>query len=205
MNSLNLTFDDSVANTVGNPLVVTRTTSAAPANGLGVGMSFKIENSANANIEFGNISVVSTDITAASEDGAYVVNLLSNGTMVETMRLSPTTMYVNELYETSDRRVKENFKVASLEETHNRVLSLKLVDYNYIGNEKTHRGLIAQEVEEVIPVAVETENRNGIVDFKSVSNREITNHLVGSVQFLSDKLEQALAKISELEKKLNMQ
>ncbi len=202
MNSMNLTFDDAVGNTTGNPLVITRTTSATPANGLGVGMSFKIENSANSNIEFGNCSVVSTDITAASEDSNFVINLLANGAMVESMRLSPTTMYVNELFETSDRRVKENFTQVSLAETHERVMSLKLIDYNYIGNNKVHRGLIAQEVEEIIPVAVETENRNGIEDFKSVSTREITNHLVGSIQYLSEKLEAALAKIAELEARL---
>jgi hypothetical protein len=202
MNSLNLTFDNATGNSVGAPLVITRTTSATPANGLGVGMTYKLENSANANIEFGNTQVVATDITTASEDGNFVVNLMTNGALVESMRLSSTTMYVNELYETSDRRVKENFVNANLSETHARVLKLKLTDYNYIGNEKTHRGLIAQEVEEIIPVAIETANRNGISDFKSVSNREITNHLVGSVQYLSQKLEEALAKIAELESRL---
>jgi hypothetical protein len=202
MNSLNLTFDNATGNSVGAPLVITRTTSATPANGLGVGMTYKLENSANANIEFGNTQVVSTDITAASEDGNFVVNLMTNGALVESMRLSSTTMYVNELYETSDRRVKENFVSADLSETHARVLKLKLTDYNYIGNTKTHRGLIAQEVEEIIPVAIETADRNGISDFKSVSNREITNHLVGSVQYLSQKLEEALAKIAELESRL---
>jgi hypothetical protein len=181
---------------------VTRTTSGTPANGLGVGISYKIENSANANIQFGNTNIVSTDITSGSEDADFVINLMTNGALVESMRLNSSTMYVNELYETSDRRVKENFLVADLAETHARVLKLKLTDYNYIGRNKTHRGLIAQEVEEVIPVAVETENRNNIEDFKSVSTREITNHLVGSVQYLSQRLEEALAKIAELESRL---
>jgi PA14 domain/Chaperone of endosialidase len=198
MNSLNLTFDSATANTAGNPLTITRTTSGTPANGLGVGMSFKVENSANANIEFGNIAVVSSDITTTTEDGQFVVNLLTNGVMTESLRLSSTTLYANELYETSDRRVKENFNEISLQETHDRVMSLKLVDYNYIGQTKTRRGLIAQEVEEVIPVAVETENRNGIEDFKSVSNREITNHVVGSVQYLSAKLDETLARLEKL-------
>lgn len=198
MNSLNLTFDSATANTAGNPLTVTRTTSGTPANGLGVGVSFKVENSANANIEFGNIAVVSSDITTATEDGQFVVNLLTNGVMTEAMRLSSTTLYTTEIFETSDARMKENINLASLEETHNRVMSLKLVDYNYIGQTKTRRGLLAQEVEEVIPVAVETENRNGIEDFKSVSNREITNHVVGSVQYLSAKLDETMNKLAQL-------
>lgn len=198
MNSLNLTFDSATANTAGNPLTVTRTTSGTPANGLGVGVSFKVENSANANIEFGNIAVVSSDITTTTEDGQFVVNLLTNGVMTEAMRLSSTTLYTTEIFETSDARMKENINLASLEETHERVMSLKLVDYNYIGQTKTRRGLLAQEVEEVIPVAVETENRNGIEDFKSVSNREITNHVVGSVQYLSAKLDETMNKLAQL-------
>jgi len=198
MNVLNLTHDSAVVDTTGRPLVITRTTTGTPANGLGVGMSFKIENSANSNIEFGNINIESSDITAASEDGQFVVNLMTNGTLTEALRLSSTYLYTNELYETSDVRVKENITLASLEETHSRVMSLRLVDYNYIWDNKTHRGLLAQEVEQVIPVAVETENRNGIEDFKSVSNREVTNHLVGSVQYLSAKLEETMSKLANL-------
>lgn len=198
MNSLNLTFDSATANTAGNPLTITRTTSGTPANGLGVGMSFKVENSANANIEFGNIAVVSSDITTTTEDGQFVVNLLTNGVMTEAMRLSSSTMYVTELYEVSDQRIKENITIASLEETHQRVMNLKLVDYNYIGQEKVHRGLLAQTVEQIIPSAVESENRNGFSDFKTVSTREVSNHMLGSIQYLSAKLDDTINKLAQL-------
>ncbi len=193
MNSLNLTYDSAVVDTQGNPLAITRTTSGTPANGLGVGMSFKIENSINSNIEYGNVGVVATDITSASEDANFVVNLMTNGVMTECMRLSKETLYVEQLFETSDRRVKENFEEVSLKETYDNIMNLKLTKYNYIGQKITHTGLIAQEVEEVIPVAVNTEERNGIEDFKSVSNREITNTLLGAVQYLSKKLEELSA------------
>ena len=198
MNSLNLTFDSATANTAGNPLTITRTTSGTPANGLGVGVSFKVENSANANIEFGNIAVVSSDITTTTEDGQFVVNLLTNGVMTEAMRLSSSIMYVTELYEVSDQRMKENINLASLEETHNRVMQLQLVDYNYIGQEKIHRGLLAQTVEKIIPSAVESENRNGFSDFKTVSTREVSNHMLGSIQYLSSKLDETMNKLAQL-------
>jgi hypothetical protein len=68
-------------------------------------------------------------------------------------------------------------------------MNLKLTKYNYIGQNIIHTGLIAQEVEEIIPSAVNTEDRNGIEDFKSVSNREVTNTLLGAVQYLAQKLE----------------
>jgi hypothetical protein len=198
MSSLNLTFDSATANTAGNPLTVTRTTSGTPANGLGVGVSFKVENSANANVEFGNIAVVSSDITTTTEDGQFVVNLLTNGVMTEAMRLSSSTMYVTELYEVSDVRMKENIIAANLQETHNRVMNINLVDYSYIGQEKVHRGVLAQEIETIIPAAVETSERNGFSDFKTVSTREVSNHLVGSVQYLSAKLDETLARLEKL-------
>ncbi len=198
MNNLNLTFDSATANTAGNPLTVTRTTSGTPANGLGVGVSFKVENSANANIEFGNIAVVSSDITTTTEDGQFVVNLLTNGVMTEAMRLSSSIMYVTELYEVSDQRMKENITTVNLQETHNRVMNINLVDYSYIGQEKVHRGVLAQEIETIIPAAVETSERNGFSDFKTVSTREVSNHLVGSVQYLSAKLDETLARLEKL-------
>lgn len=193
MNNLNLTYDSAVADSQGNPLIITRTTSGTPANGLGVGISFKTENSANTNVEFGNVGIVASDITSGSEDGHFVVNLMTNGVLTECLRLSKENLYTEQLYETSDRRAKENFSPVSLDETYERIMSLKLTKYNYIGQTKTHTGLIAQEVEEVIPVAVNTENRNGIEDFKSVSNREITNTLLGAVQYLAKKLENLTA------------
>ncbi len=193
MNSLNLTFDSAVADTQGNPLTITRTTSGTPANGLGVGMKFQIENSANANVEYGNVGVVATDITAASEDGNFVVNLMTGGVMTECLRLSKENLYVESLWETSDRRAKENFEEVSLHETYDNIMNLKLTKYNYIGQDIIHTGLIAQEVEEIIPAAVNIENRNGIEDFRSVSNREITNTLLGAVQFLAQKLESLTA------------
>jgi hypothetical protein len=199
MNTLALTFDNAVGNTTGVPLVITRTTTSPPAVGLGVGMSFVVENDANANVEFGNAAVVATSVTTAAESGQYVINLMNNGSLVEAMRLDANNLYTTQLFETSDRRVKENFNQVSLEETHQRIMNLSLVDYNYKGQSRTHRGLIAQEVKEVIPAAVDIQERNGIEDFHSVSTREVTNHLIGSVQYLSKKLEEALEKIAKLE------
>jgi hypothetical protein len=189
MNTLNLTHDSAVVDSQGNPLTITRTTSGTPASGLGVGMKFQIENSANANVEFGNIGVVASDVTAASEDGHFVVNLITAGVVTECMRLTKENLFVESLWETSDRRVKENFAEVSLQETYDKIMDLKLTKYNYIGQNTTHTGLVAQEVEEIIPAAVNTENRNDIEDFKSVSNREVTNTLLGAVQFLAQKLE----------------
>jgi hypothetical protein len=199
MNTLALNYDSAVGNTAGTPLVISRTTSATPANGLGVGISFVVENAANSQVELGNANVVASSVTAGSEGAQYVINLMNNGSLTEAMRLDANNLYTTQLYETSDRRVKENFNMVNLQETHDRVMNLKLVDYNYKGQQRTHRGLIAQEVIEVIPAAVDVQARGDIADFHSVSTREVTNHLIGSVQFLSKKLEEAMAKIEELQ------
>ncbi len=198
MNNLNLTYDSAVADTQGSPLTIMRTTSGTPANGLGVGVDFKIENSVNSNVVFGSVGVVSADITSASEDGHFVVNLMTAGVMTESLRLSNSSLFVTELQELSDQRLKENITIASLQETHERVMKLELVDYNYINKQKTHRGLLAQAVEKVIPSAVEISERDGLTDCRTVSTREITNHLLGSVQYLSNKLDEMMAKFEQL-------
>ena len=61
-----ITVDDATNADVTDVLKLVHTTSGTPTNGLGVGMSFKLEDSDNNIQEFGSIDVVSTTITDSS-------------------------------------------------------------------------------------------------------------------------------------------
>ena len=202
---LNATIENSVGNTVAYPVNITRNTSGTPGNGLGAGIEFYIENSTNTNVAYGSLEIVADDITDNSEDGKFIVNLMTNGSSSNALTLTKTSLLVEELVETSDRRVKENFKPANLEESYNKIMELNLVDYNFINDEekKTHRGLIAQELKEIIPNAVHIEERDEIQDFHSVSTKELVGFMIGTLQHMNTKYNDLEKKYNDLEKKYN--
>ncbi len=188
--TLSATIDNATGNTVEYPISITRTTSDDPANGLGAGIDFFIENSVNDAVSYGSVAVSALDITDGSEDGQLVVSLMTAGTTTTALTLTNTSLTVQELIESSDVRIKENFEEVDLAQTHDKLMQIKLTDYNYINDpEVTHRGLIAQELKEIIPSAVKISEKNGYDDFHSVSNKELVGYLIGTVQFLSKKIE----------------
>ena len=90
----------------------------------------------------------------------------------------------------SDARLKEN--VETIDSALDKVNQLRGVKYNKIGEDKNSIGVIAQEIEKVVPEVV-LENEDGI---KSVAYGNITAVLIEAVKELSNKVE-------ELENKLN--
>ena len=200
VNNVNFTIDNSVPNTVGYPINLIRTTSGTPAAGLGIGLDFYIENAANNNVGFGTIEVSADDITTGSEDGLLTVKLINGGVSTAALTLTHTYLTVTELVETSDRRVKENIVSVNNEESFNKVMELNIVDYNFIADseKKSHRGLIAQELAEVIPSAINISEKDGIEDFHAVSSKELVGYLISSLQHMNTKFEELNSKYEEL-------
>ena len=202
---LNATIDNATTNNVAYPINITRNTSGSPAAGLGAGIEFYIENSANANVAYGSLEIVADDVTDDSENGKFVVNLMTDGSSSNALTLTKTALTVEELVETSDARVKENIKPADLEESYNKVMRLNLVDYNFItdSNKRVHRGLIAQELKEIIPNAVHIDEKEDISDFHSVSTKELVGFMIGAIQHMNNKYNDLEKKYNDLEKKYN--
>lgn len=77
-----LTVDDALNTAVSYPGALVHTTTNTPAAGIGVGLRFQTETSANNN-EIGlTLEAVTTDVTATSEDFDFVVKLMQNGAAV---------------------------------------------------------------------------------------------------------------------------
>ena len=200
LSNINTIFDNNVGNTVGYPINLIRTTSTTPAVGLGIGLDFFIENASNNNVAFGAVQVSADSVTAGSENGKLTVNLMNGGTSTAAMTLTNTSLTVTELVETSDRRVKENIVPVSNVESFNKIMDLNIVDYNFIADEtkKTHRGLIAQELNEVIPSAVTISEKDGISDFHAVSSKELVGYLISSLQHMNSKFDELNQKYEDL-------
>jgi UDP-3-O-[3-hydroxymyristoyl] glucosamine N-acyltransferase len=202
---LNATIDNATGNNVVYPITVNRTTSSTPANGLGAGIEFYIENSNNDNVAYGSIEVSADDITDNSEDGKLKINLMNGGLSTTVMTLTKESLLVEELVETSDRRVKENIESADLVDSYEKIMGLNLVNYNFIHDKekKVHRGLIAQELREIIPNAVHINENEGIEDFHSVSTKELVGYMIGTLQHMNMQYKQLEQKYNDLEKKYN--
>ncbi len=102
----------------------------------------------------------------------------------------------------SDARSKEN--VTNYQSGLKELLKMRPVSFNYKSEfgwgDKTYVGLIAQEVEKIVPTMVQKKEVNGISDFREVDPNEITYMLINAVkeqQQLIDVLKENQLKLEE--------
>lgn len=191
-NSLSLTGSNATGNTVLNVATVTRQTTDTPANGLGVGVDFAIENGANVDKVYGTINVSALDITDSAEDGKFSIGLMNAGTMVNNLFTLDNTgeITATRLVESSDRRIKTDIEDADEDDSLDKIMNLKIKNWRYIKSpEVLHRGVIAQELKEVIPAAVIISQREELDDFHSISNSEMLSYLIQAVQKINKKVD----------------
>lgn len=196
INNLTLTGTNGTGNTVLNVATVTRQTSSTPASGLGVGINFAIENDANVDKVYGTVNVSASDITNASEDGKFSIGLMNAGTMVNNLFTLDNTgqIVATRLVESSDRRIKTDIEDADEDDSLDKIMNLKIKNWRYIKSpEVLHRGIIAQELKEVIPAAVIISQREELDDFHSISNSEMLSYLIQAVQCINKKVDAANA------------
>ena len=84
----------------------------------------------------------------------------------------------------SDERVKENIK--TIDKSLEKVNQLRGVEFNKIGEDKKSIGVIAQEIEKVIPEVV-YEDQDGM---KSVAYGNITGVLIEAIKELKAEVEE---------------
>jgi hypothetical protein len=75
------------------------------------------------------------------------------------MYLNDNVFITNDVYDTgffmtSDSNFKENIKKTCYEDDFDKLMKLKVYDFNFKGIERTTKGFIAQQVEDVIPSAI---------------------------------------------------
>lgn len=87
------------------------------------------------------------------------------------------------LYQTSDRKIKKDIK--TIENALMKVNQLNGVEYVNIYDNSSHIGLIAQEVEPIIPQVVDYSSET---DLKSVAYANLTPLLINAIKELSEKI-----------------
>lgn len=104
----------------------------------------------------------------------------------------------------SDARLKTRITPVSEVESLENILNLSVRDYTWKNDGRRQRGFIAQEVEKIIPDAVqkvnETEGKHSLEDLRLLNLDPIIVDLVGAVQALQKQLREEKSKREALEK-----
>ena len=182
--------EDSGTNDIINNLQLYRYTTETADNNFGLGLQYNIENNIGVAKETCSIQSTYTDISNGNEDANILFNTISNGILTQRADLDHLgQLSVTNVIETSDMRVKENFVDADLEESFKKIKQIQIKDYNFIDdpNKKIKRGVIAQQLKEIIPAAVEISKKNGYDDFHGVDTKELVGHLIASIQYIIKK------------------
>jgi len=145
------------------------------------------------------LSATDTDFMRITRDGASIYNPTG----------SPLWSTV------SDKRIKENIEKASYDKCYDNINKLELYRFNYIkelhniNKDNKQLGYIAQEVEDIFPKAISTQqfynNSLSISDLLSIDISQINYTLYGSVKKLIDMYNDIEKRVDALEKVLNIE
>ena len=129
-----------------------------------------------------------------------------NATLVVDTLEADTEVIAPEFTATCDIRVKENIRDMDTSKCLERISNLGLHTYTYKNSfnksKDTLYGLIAQEVEDVIPEAIKVKKYKGIDDFKTISQNTIMSNLIGAIQQLAEQGKRDRNRIMNLEREL---
>lgn len=186
---------DAIDNTndVLYPLDINRYTSATVEDGIGVGISYNLPNINSISKRYGSFHVLADDITVGSESGKFAWNLSRNGVDTQIMELdSLGRLHVDTFVETSDRRTKQNIIGSDKLNSINQLCKINIYDYTfkYDHTNRKHKGVMAQELREIIPEAVHVFKNNLYDDFHAVENKELISYMIQSIQYLKEENDQ---------------
>ena len=169
-----------------------------PQVGFGTGLSFDVHTSGSGtspNIETGGqIQTIATDISSGSEDFDMVFNIMQGGLgPSEAMRIvSDKSLQVKgdiTAFHSSDKRLKQN--IVTIQNPLEKIKGIGGYTFEWIPSKGIHSnkgddvGIIAQEVEEIIPEIVTT-RENG---YKAVKYEKLVPLLIEAIKELSNKVE----------------
>jgi hypothetical protein len=143
----------------------------------------------------GVLSYAGSSATTAGQFNSSSTNPTSGKRLNYNGDLYATEMYSTSYFYFSDRNMKKDIQTLKGSDARNMVQSLRPVSYVWKENGEPALGLIAQEVELVVPTAVTTNEAGD----KAVDYVQLIAPLLATVQQLDDQVEHLQARIDELE------
>ena len=162
----------------------------SPADNMIVGeMRFSAENTSSVLTTYASIVGRTSDVSASTEDGRLEFYTIDGGAISLGMTLEDDDLTVQgDVNSLSDVRLKEN--IETVENGLDLVSQLRGVRYNKIDEEDRKIGVIAQEVEEVLPEVVKT-NGEGM---KSVDYGKMVGVLIEAIKELKQEIDELKGK-----------
>ena len=147
---------------------------------------FTAENSASNINAYASIVGRTVDITSSTEDGKLEFYTTKAGTVTLAMTLDNAgdLTVAGDVTSSSDIRTKEN--IETVENSLDLVSQLRGVWYNKIGEDDRKVGVIAQEVEEVLPEVVKTDTEG----MKSVDYGKMVGVLIEAIKDLKKEIDE---------------
>ena len=135
----------------------------------------------------------------AANDGKYHLNFNASGTAEFSLSNSGNLTILGSLTESSDVRLKENIK--TIPNALSKVNQMRGVSYNRIGEEEVRIGMVADEVEKIIPELVRiepNEDVEGLENLKSLAYADTVAVLVEAIKELSSQITDLKKEIEDL-------
>jgi hypothetical protein len=160
-------------------------------NNTGIGIKFNSYNNSNIKKNISTIETIITNNQNNNENSIIKFNNMNNGNLTNTVTIRHDGYILcNTLMELSDKRTKTILNDSNTYDSLQKICNIKTYDYMYKddNNNTIHRGLMAQELAEIIPSAVEIENTEKFEDLHVISNKELIGYLIDSIKELNKKI-----------------
>ncbi len=156
-------------------------------SGEGVGIKFNTYNNQNIKRNMSSIETIVIDNQYNMENSIIKFNNMKDGSLYNTVTIrNDGNIVCNSVLELSDMRKKNIIRRSNSKESLEKINKIDIFDFTYKNDTDTivHRGVMAQQLREIIPSAVV------VGDDYTISNKEIIGYLIDSVKCLTSTVEE---------------
>jgi hypothetical protein len=156
-------------------------------NNTGIGIKFNTYNNNNNKVSMSSIETIITNNQNNLENSIIRFNNRNDGILTNTVTIrNDGYILCNTLMELSDLRTKNIIKKSNSIDSLNKICQINTYDFVYKNDntKKIHKGIIAQEIYEIIPSAINIESNNEFTNLYTISNKELIGYLIDAIKEL---------------------
>ena len=160
-------------------------------NNTGIGIKFNTYNNNNIKRNMSSIETIITNNQNNNENSIIKFNNMNNGNLDTTVTIrNDGYILCNTLMELSDIRTKYIISQSDYQDSLEKICKIKTYNFKYINDQKNiiHKGVIAQELYDIIPSAINIETSGNFNDLHTISNKELIGYLIDCIKYLNIEL-----------------